>query len=79
MALSVAVPAERVPAPSVAVPSLKVTVPVGDAPLTVAVKVTACPARDGLRPLVSVVVVGGTLTVCDTAAEVLPWLFASPP
>ena len=46
---SVATPAVSVLVPSVVVPSLKVTVPVGvvvfpDGPVTVAVKVTLCPA-----------------------------------
>lgn len=46
---SVATPAVSVPVPSVVVPSSNVTVPVGevvfpDGPVTVAVKVTLCPA-----------------------------------
>src|SRR5689334_9491680 len=52
---------ESVPVPRVAVPSLKVTVPVGftapDAFVTVAVKVTACPRALGLDDDASVVVV----------------------
>ena len=41
------------------------------APLTVAVKVTACPAQDGLGDTVSVVVVavGWAVTVTDLEAE----------
>ncbi len=40
-------------------PSVKVTVPVGDVPVTLAVKVTFAPSADGLAELVRVVVVGG--------------------
>ena len=47
--LNVALPLLSVPEPSVVVPSLKVTVPVGVPPVevTVAVKVTAAPKVDG--------------------------------
>src|SRR6478736_5755470 len=41
-------------------PSLKLTLPVGPAPVTVAVKDTLVPALAGLLALVSTVVVGGT-------------------
>ena len=68
-----------VPVPSVVMPSLKVTVPVGFTPLTVAVIVTACPATDGLGVAVSVVDVVAVLTVKLAAVEVLVALFASPP
>jgi len=40
-------------------PSVKATVPVGAAPVTVAVKVTLAPAGDGFRELTCVVVVAG--------------------
>ncbi len=42
--------------PSVAVPSLNVTSPVGDVPVTVAVKVTDVPYVDGFREEATVVV-----------------------
>jgi hypothetical protein len=51
-------------------PSLKLTVPVGLVPLTVAVNVTAAPTVDGLSELPSVVVVGAgppPFTPCDSA------------
>ena len=58
----------NVPVPSVVVPSLKVTVPVGvPAPggftLTVAVNVTDWPKTDGLTEEATVVVVGAWVTV----------------
>ena len=67
-----------VPVPSVVMPSLKVTVPVGFTPLTVAVIVTACPATDGLGVVVIEVVLVATFTVWLTAVDVLVALFASP-
>lgn len=39
-------------------PSVKLTVPVGALPVTLAVKVTLAPSADGLAELTSVVVVG---------------------
>ena len=56
-----------VPVPSVVEPSLKVTVPPGmpppgDAAVTVAVKVTACPTVDGLTEEVRAVAVFALLT-----------------
>src|SRR5438034_7948430 len=47
----------RAPVPSVAAPSLNVTVPVGFEPVTVAVNVTLAPHVDGLALLATVVVV----------------------
>ena len=64
-------------------PSMKLTVPVGTLPLTVAVNVTVWPTLDGLSELATVVVVGtgplGALTTCDSVALVEVWLPASPP
>src|SRR5438552_2974765 len=67
VALNVACPPLSVPVPSVVVPSLNVTVPVGvPAPpplgLTVAVKVTDCPNAEGLADEVIVVVVATEVT-----------------
>ena len=55
---NVAMPAESIPVPSVAPPSLKVTVPVGNPsdPLTVAVKVMDWPKALGLAEELSAVV-----------------------
>jgi hypothetical protein len=65
-----------------AAPSLKFTVPVGEVPLTVAVKVTLMPTTDGLAELdnaVVLVVAVGVLTICDSGALAEALLFASPP
>ena len=62
-------------------PSLKLTLPVGLLPATVAVKVTLVPTVDGFFELASVVVVGAgpaELTTCDSAALVEAALPASP-
>ena len=48
----------RVPVPSVEAPSLKVTVPVGAVPVTVAVRVVVAPIVEGLTLLVRAVVLG---------------------
>ena len=66
--------------PSVAAPSLNVTVPVGVPPLpaTVAVNVTDCPNTDGFAEDTTVVVVEACVTVCVRVEEVLPVKFASP-
>src|SRR4051812_12624290 len=79
----------NVPVPSVAVPSLKVTVPVAVfAPdvfgATVAVNVTDWPntgvATDGVTVVVVVVTPGGAaLRVCVSAADVRPPQLGSPP
>ena len=58
----------RVPVPSVAAPSLNVIVPVGvrppATPVTVAVKVTLLPEKDGLSEETSAVLELALLTVC---------------
>src|SRR5438477_10627887 len=64
------------------VPSLKVTEPVVTAapPLvTVAVTVTVVPNVDGFGVDVTLVVGVAALTVCESAAEVLPLKRLSPP
>ena len=76
-------PPDKVPVPSDATPSLKVTVPVGvpdagDVAETVAVKVTDCPNTLGLSEGATVVVVAPWLTVCVTGADVLPVRLLSP-
>jgi hypothetical protein len=60
-------------------PSLKFTVPVGDVPVTVAVKVTLLPVEDGLSDVPSAVEVAAPFTTCDRALLVEPVLLASPP
>src|SRR5262249_4752501 len=68
--------------PSVVVPNLNVTVPVGApaAALTVAVSVTDCPKTLGLAELASdvEVVVDELLTTWTTADDVLPVTLPSP-
>ena len=69
--------------PSVLLPSLKVTVPVGTAvpgalPTTIAVKVTDWPLFDGLSEEVTVVVVASLFTVWIKAEEVLVLSLESP-
>src|SRR5947208_2239710 len=83
-AVKVATPPLRVPVPNVVAPSLKVTVPVG-VPVpggvadTVAVKVTACPDTVGLADEASAVAVAAWFTAWDSAGDVLPVKFGSPP
>ena len=60
-------------------PSVKLTLPVGAKPLTVAVKVTPAPTVEGLSELASAVLLVALLTTCDSVALVEPLLFASPP
>jgi len=63
-------------------PSVKLTVPVGPNPFTVAVNVTLAPAAEGLTELVNavvLVVVGGLLTTCESVALLDAELLASPP
>ena len=48
-------------------PSLKLTVPVGPVPLTVAVKVTLVPTVDGVSEVARLVVLVALFTTCDTA------------
>ena len=59
-------------------PSKKLTVPVGEVPVTVAVKVRFAPTVDGLAELPSVLAVWPILTTCDNPALVEPELLASP-
>ena len=59
-------------------PSVKLTVPVGDAPVTVAVKVTLAPGADGFSELTCVVVVAFLLTTWESVALVDARLPASP-
>src|SRR6185295_1280240 len=66
-----------VPVPSVVAPSLNVTVPVGTptagaTAVTVAVKVTDSPDRDGFTDEVSAVVVSPFCTTWSTVFDVLP-------
>lgn len=82
--LRVADPELSAPVPSVVVPSLKVTVPVGvPAPgasaFTIAVNVTGCPNTEGLVELASDVVVLAVFTVCVKIAEVLVAKLLLPP
>lgn len=56
--------------PIEAEPSLKLTVPVGKVPLTVAVKVTLVPTVEGVNEVAMPVVLPAPFTVCDNA--VLP-------
>jgi len=66
--------------PEMAVPpSVKLTVPEGLLPVTVAVKVTLAPTIDGLSELATVVALGTLFTVCISAVLVEPLLLASPP
>ena len=60
-------------------PSVKLTLPKGGTPVTVAVKVTLAPVLDGFRELTIEVVLKVLLTTWDNAALVEPVLTASPP
>jgi hypothetical protein len=59
-------------------PSLKLTVPLGALPVTVAVKVTLCPNALGLADELRTMLVAPPLTVCATPAEALPLKRLSP-
>src|SRR6266702_1235538 len=59
-------------------PSVKLTLPVGLAPVTEAVKITLLPSVDGLAELASVVVLVALLTTCAKVVLVEPLLVASP-
>ena len=59
-------------------PSLKLTLPVGAMPTTVAVKVTLAPNVDGFIELATVVVLVALLTTCESAALLDALLPASP-
>jgi hypothetical protein len=63
------------------VPFLKTTDPVGvplNCGITVAVKVTDCPDKEGFSDETKAVAVGALLTDCDTAVDVLVEKFGSP-
>lgn len=80
---NVAVPPDTAPLPSVAAPSLKVTLPpgvpeAGDVAVTVAVKVTDCPNALGVADEPSEVLVPPWFTVCDRLDEVEVVKFTSP-
>jgi hypothetical protein len=76
---NVAWPALSVAVPMTLAPSNNWTVPVGvPVPVTVAVKVTACPAVDGFAEDVTAVLVALPFTVWVSAAEVLTANVASP-
>jgi len=70
----VALPPLKVPVPIVVPPFVKVTVPAGVPEVkdfTVAVKVTVVPCVDGLSEDAKVVVVFAASTTCDTFPEAL--------
>ena len=75
---NVAVPLDNVPVPSVADPSLKVTVPVADEGDTVAVKVTDAPKVGVALDADSDVVVACCCTFTVLAVDVDDILFVSP-
>ena len=82
---NVAAPPLRVPVPSVVLPSLNVTVPVGvplagAAAVTVAVKVTDCPKTEGFADEVTPVVLLAWFTTCGFvfSEPVLVAKFVSP-
>ena len=60
-------------------PSVKLTLPVGALPVTVAVKVTLAPTVDGLSELDTVVVVATAFTTCASAALTEAALLPLPP
>ena len=60
-------------------PSLKLIVPVGELPLTVAVNITVVPTVVGVTDVPTPVVLPTPLTVCESAALLEPALPASPP
>jgi hypothetical protein len=76
---NVALPLESVPVPKVVVPSLKVTVPLGLAPKTVAVRVTDWPKFVGLGLTANVLVLVALLTVRLVALAVLDEAFLESP
>ena len=78
--VKVATPPLMVEAPSVIVPSLKVTVPVGVPvvdELTVAVNVTACPTLEGFAEDIRTVLVPAGWTISVTVT-VCVWKLESP-
>ena len=58
--------------------SVKVTGPVGDTPVTVAVNVTGCPTTEGFGEELRETLVLPGLIVCTSADETLPRYLASP-
>jgi len=60
-------------------PSVKLTVPVGLVPVTVAVKVTFAPTVDGLAELANAVLLVAAVTTCDNALLVEVLFVVSPP
>ena len=77
---NVATPPETDPAPSVAAPSLNVTVPVGAAPpVIVAVNVTLVPKTGDDEDVETPVPVEALATVTPRPAEDAAALFVSPP
>jgi hypothetical protein len=77
---NVACPPLSVPVPRIAVPSFRVTAPVGTPPLeeTVAVKVTFAPKADGFAEDESLVELVALSTVCFRIVEVLVMKSALP-
>ena len=59
-------------------PSVKLTVPVGDTPVIVAVKVTLEPAVDGVSEVARVVALVALLTVCESVVLVETAFVVSP-
>jgi hypothetical protein len=76
--VNVATPPVRLAVFSVVAPSLKVTVPVAVAPVTVDVKVTDVPKGAGFVLETRTVLVAFPLVVWTSAVEVLAALFVSP-
>ena len=80
--LRTACPLFRGAEPSAVEPALKMTLPVGvppNAPVTLLVKVTIWPTKDGFGAAVMRFVVPALFTAWLTTGEVLPDVFASPP
>ena len=75
---NVACPELRLPVPSVAAPSLNVTVPVATEGVTVAVKVTDWLSVDGFSEEVNEVELAACVTIWETTADVLVAVVASP-
>ena len=68
----------KVTVPKVVVPSLKVTVPLGETPLTVELNTVVPPNTVGLTLLAIDVTVAALVTVCARADDVLAALLVSP-
>jgi hypothetical protein len=78
VAHSAVLPLNATDAQIVVAPSLNVTLPVGDCPVTLAVKATLWPAVLGLVALIRLVELAAGSTCCVTVFEVEAALFASP-